>query len=165
MQGILQTRYINLDEAISQKYLLQTWSQLKSSGIKLPEVHEISKGIDPNVQPEKQGKTPIAITKTKEMSQIRPRLGQGRAGLRCKLKTLTPTSINKPIAQAMEKQPKVLVPKTPKVQDKVVPIPNYTIPQIKSKDDLGSGMIERKAILDISREIPICPDPIYRPPI
>ena len=36
----------------------------------------------------------------KEMSQSKPRLGQGRAGLRCKIKTLIP--INKPIAQAME---------------------------------------------------------------
>ena len=37
----------------------------------------------------------------------------------------------------MEKQPKVLVPKTPKIQDKVVLIPNYAIPYIKSKDDSG----------------------------
>ena len=97
------------------------------------------------------------------MSQIRPRLGQGRAGLRCKLKTLIPTSINKPTAQVMEKQSKVLVPKTPKIQDNVVPIPNYTIPYIKSKDDSGSRMVERKAKQDVSKEIPIYPDPLYRP--
>ena len=69
----------------------------------------------------------------KEVSQIKLRLGQGRAGLRHKNKTPTPTLIDKPIAQAMEKQPKVLVPKTPKIQDKAVPIPNYAIPHINSK--------------------------------
>ena len=45
-----------------------------------------------------------------------------------------------------KKQPKVLVPDTPKIQDKVVPITNYVIPHIKSKDDSGSRMVERKAI-------------------
>ena len=76
------------------------------------------------------------------MSQVKPRLGQGRTGLRCKIKTLVSTLIAKPILQAMEKPPKVLVPETSKIQDKVVPIPNYAIP-IKSKDDSGSRMVER----------------------
>ena len=53
MQGILQTRYYYLGEGNPVKYLVQTLSQAKSSGIKLPEVHGISKRIDPNVQPEK----------------------------------------------------------------------------------------------------------------
>ena len=56
------------------------------------------------------------------------------------------------------------MPKTPKIQDKNVPIPNYTIPQIKSKDDSGCRTIERKAIQNVSREMPIYPDPVYRPP-
>ena len=38
----------------TEKYLVQTWSQTKSSGIKLPEVHGMSKNLDPNVIPEKQ---------------------------------------------------------------------------------------------------------------
>ena len=57
----------------------------------------------------------------KEISQIKPRLGQGRAGLRCKIKTLIP--VNKPIVQVMEHPPKILAPKSPKVQDKVIPTP------------------------------------------
>ena len=73
----------------------------------------------------------------KEVPQIKPSLGQGRAGSRCKIKTLIP--INKPIAQAMEKQPKVLVPKLPKAQDKVAPIPNYAIPQMNHRGDTSSG--------------------------
>ena len=51
MQGILQTRYYNLGEENSVKYLVQTQSQAKSSGIKVPEVHDVGKGLDPNKQP------------------------------------------------------------------------------------------------------------------
>ena len=72
-----------------------------------------------------------------------------------------PTSINKPIAQAMEKQQKVLMPRTPKVQNNIVLIPNYANPYIYSKDD---SMVERNTIQDISREIPIYSDPVHRPP-
>ena len=93
-----------------------------------------------------------------QLSQIKPRLGQEREGLRCKIKT--PIWIYKPIAQAMEKQPKVIVSKTPKLQDKVVPIPNYTIPQMKHRGDT----ISRQTIQKFSREIPIYSDPVYRPP-
>ena len=73
MQGILQSKYCNLGEYNTGKYLAQTWSQAKSSGKKLPEVHAIGKGLDPNVQPEKQVTKPIAIMKMKEVSQIKPR--------------------------------------------------------------------------------------------
>ena len=75
----------------------------------------------------------------KEVSQIKPMLGQGRASVKHKIKT--PIPINKPIVQATEKQAKVLVPKSPKAQDKVIAIPNYTIPQIKHRDDTSSGKI------------------------
>ena len=40
-------------ETFQKKYLVQTQSQAKSSGIKLAEVHGIGKGLDPNIQPEK----------------------------------------------------------------------------------------------------------------
>ena len=36
------------------KYLIQTHSQAKTSGIKLPEVHEVGKSLDPNLRPGKQ---------------------------------------------------------------------------------------------------------------
>ena len=54
MQNILQSRYYNISEREEGKYLVQTRSQAKSSGITLPEVHGIDKGIDPNIRPEKQ---------------------------------------------------------------------------------------------------------------
>ena len=68
--------------------------------MKLPEVHGIEKGLDVNILPEKQVMKPIAVTKVKEMSQIKPRLGQGRADLRHKIKTTMPLPIKKkPIVQ------------------------------------------------------------------
>ena len=98
MQGSLQARYYNIGEGNSGKYLVQTWSLAKSSGIKLPEVHHIGKCLDPNIQPEKQVVKPITVIKGKEVSQVKPRLGQGRAGLRCKINT----SISKPLMQVTE---------------------------------------------------------------
>ena len=72
-------RYYNLDEGKVGKYLVQMRSQVKSSGIKLPEVQGIEKELDLNVLPEKQVIKPIAVPKAKEVSQIKPRLGQERA--------------------------------------------------------------------------------------
>ena len=44
----------NLEHFSDDKYLIQTQSQAKSSGIKLPEVHGVGTGLDPNLRPEKQ---------------------------------------------------------------------------------------------------------------
>ena len=52
MQNVLQNRYYNISEKEQGKYLVQTRSQDKSSGIILPEVHGIDKGTDPNIRPE-----------------------------------------------------------------------------------------------------------------
>ena len=73
MQTLLQARYYNIGEGNSGKYLVHTQSQAKSSGIKLPGVHGIGKSLDPNIQPEKQVAKSIAVTKAKEVSQIKPR--------------------------------------------------------------------------------------------
>ena len=48
MQYILQSNYYNIGEEKVGKYLVQTRSQAKSSGISLPEVHGIGKRLDPN---------------------------------------------------------------------------------------------------------------------
>ena len=51
MYSNLQEKYYNIGN--SAQYLVQTQSQVKSNGIKLPEVHGVSKNLDPNIQPEK----------------------------------------------------------------------------------------------------------------
>ena len=51
---VLQENYYNIDS-----YLVQTRSQARSSGIKLPEVHGMRKNLDPNIKSEKQHANPI----------------------------------------------------------------------------------------------------------
>ena len=75
MKKVLWTRYYNIDEREQGKYLVQTRSQTKTSGIILPEVHGIDKGIDPNVRPEKQIIKPIISPEAKGISQDKLRLG------------------------------------------------------------------------------------------
>ena len=50
MKAILNDKYYNVEE--DSKYLVQTHSQTKDSGIKVPEVHGAKKGVDPNLRPE-----------------------------------------------------------------------------------------------------------------
>ena len=54
------------------------WYQTRSSGIKLPEVHGVSKNFDSNIQPEKKNIRPL---KGNEILQEKPRIGQRRAGI------------------------------------------------------------------------------------
>ena len=51
MKAILNDKFYKVEEEES-KYLVQTWSQTKDSGIKVPEVHGTKKGIDLNLRPE-----------------------------------------------------------------------------------------------------------------
>ena len=51
MKTILNERYYKVEEE-KGKYLVQTQSQTKDSGIKVPEVHGTKKGLDPNLRPE-----------------------------------------------------------------------------------------------------------------
>ena len=52
MYQILDDNYYN------EKYLIQTRSQTKSSGTKLPEAHGVRKNLYPNLKPEKQHAMP-----------------------------------------------------------------------------------------------------------
>ena len=55
-----------------EKYLIQTCSQAKMSGTKLPEIHRIRKELNPNLRPEKQHAMP------KQGITEKPWIGQGR---------------------------------------------------------------------------------------
>ena len=52
----------------------------------------------------------------------------------------------------------------PKMQDKVMTVPNYVIPHIRFKGESGTKAIDRKMVQDITRENAIYPDPFYWPP-
>ena len=80
---------INNNNFGNGKYLIQTCSQAKTSGIKLLEVHGVGKSSDPNLRPEKQHTFP------KQGKLERLQIGQGRAGSKRK----KPDPINQVIKQ------------------------------------------------------------------
>ena len=73
MHKVLQENYYKIDS-----YLVQTCSQAKTSGLKLPEVHGMRKNLDPNIKLEKQHVNSI------KGSVVKLCIGQGRTGLRRK---------------------------------------------------------------------------------
>ena len=66
--------------------MIQTRSQTKASGVTLPEVHGVKKRLDPHKIPEKQ---PQSIVRP--VIEKKPRLGQGRVGIRRKVKLALPS--------------------------------------------------------------------------
>ena len=80
----------NLENFCDDKYLIQTQSQAKSSGIKLPEVHGVEKSLNPNLRPGKQHTFP------KQGNLERSCIGQGRARSKRKKPDPINQAINKP---------------------------------------------------------------------
>ena len=116
------------------KYLVQTRSQVRSSGIRLPEIHGANKGLDPHVQPGKQKSFPIqTINKGMPTHPIpKPRIGQGRAGLRRKVKVpqLLTSPHLLPVQPITEQDSRTVVPlpeptnqSQSHVQSKILPRP------------------------------------------
>ena len=68
----------------------------------------MSKNLDPNIQPKKQAIRPL---KGNEISQEKPRIGQGRAGMRRRK-----PPINQTIAQLVE--PSKKIPEASKIERK-----------------------------------------------
>ena len=188
MQNVLQTRYYNIGEREQGIYLVHTISQTKTSGIILPEVHAIDKGIDLNTRLEKKVIKPGISPEAKCISQVKPRLGQGRAGIKRKTFKFPVSQPHAkpeqtkllpgkwPIIQIAERptqsktRSKVSVPKSSLIQgslgyhDKVIPVSDYTIPKTISEHDSISRTIRRKGMQDFRREISFYAYPIYRPP-
>ena len=59
--------------------MVQTRLQMKVSGVQLPEVHGSRKRLDPHRMPEKQSQALVGLE-----VERKPRIGQGRAGVRRK---------------------------------------------------------------------------------
>ena len=88
-----------ISETETNKYLIQTRSQAKSSGIKVPEIHGANKGTNPHVKPGRQRLLPTLPTYSIPSTSLaqpvdkgppthpipKPRIGQGRARLKRKL--------------------------------------------------------------------------------
>ena len=100
----------------NDKYLVQIQLQVRSSGIRLLEIHGAKKELDPHVQPGKQKTFPMqTINKgVPTHPSPKPRIGQGRAELRRKVNTLQPIPLpQQPPTQPMMKH----------IQKAVMPLP------------------------------------------
>ena len=69
MEAILNDKYYNVGK--ENRYLVQTCSQSKDTGVKLPEVHGAEKGIDPDLKPE-------WIVRKSQKLAVKPRLEPDR---------------------------------------------------------------------------------------
>ena len=148
MREILQERYYNLyNMRRDDKYLVQSRSQMKSSGVKLPEVHGVEKGLDPHI---KAGRQRLVSPMTDMRNPIsKPRIGPGRAGIRRKVKIVPP--LQTPAPEASQSLPETVTQLQETVQTE-----HKSTAQTDIRQPIGPR-IE-------TRQIPFYPDPIPRPP-
>ena len=163
------------------KYLVQTRSQARSSGIKFPEIHGVNKGINPHLKPERQRPIPTpptqSIPPTHTSQSVdkgppthpipKPRIAQGRAGLRRKVKVPQPIASPHPLpAQPIiEHNSKTVMPlsePTNQLQSQVQPeILPRSLPQHHPINPTQIPQIGPKIQ---HRPTPSYPNPYARPP-
>ena len=61
LRAVLQDRYYNL-EGEKERFMIQTRSQTKASGVQLPKVHGTKKGLDPHKILKKQLQPVVKLT-------------------------------------------------------------------------------------------------------
>ena len=74
MKVILKDRYYNIGN--DSRYLIQTHSQARTSGIRLPKVHGVDEGVNPNIKPERL----VQKSQNPAIQSNEPRSEQGREG-------------------------------------------------------------------------------------
>ena len=151
VRSVLQDKYYSL-EGESEKYMIQTRSQMKASGAQLPEVHGSRKGLDPHKKPENQPQ-PILSSEIDR----KPRLGQGRAGVRRKSKALPSsytrpgTSESRPIVVKDEVDP--IPPKPMSEIPRSEMLPPYCIPQSRPPSKPPDYLLKRQEVDDSKTDI------------
>ena len=105
--------------------MIQTRSQTKASGVQLPEVHGTRKRLDPHKILEKQPQAIVRLTIEKK-----PRLGQGRAGIKRKVR-LAPPSQKKEVIGPDSSRPKPIIISDEAVLavDPILPVPLPKVPR------------------------------------
>ena len=136
-----------ISETETNKYLIQTRSQAKSSGIKVREIHGTNKGINPHIKPGRQRPllTPPmhSILPTTLAQPVdrglpthlvpKPRIGQGRAGLKIKIRTnqsipLPKQMLAQPIQTPTQKEVLSLPEPTAQSQENMQPQHHVPVP-------------------------------------
>ena len=120
MRAMLQYKYYSLE---NERYLMQTRSQMRASRVQLPEVHGSRKGLDPHKMPEKQQQPIVGLDTEKKH-----RLGQGRAGVRSKIKA--PPSQYGP--GSSESKPIIINSEVVSIVEPKLPKPIQEFPEVKS---------------------------------
>ena len=180
---------INNTNEISQpetsKYLIQTRSQAKSGGIKGWEIHGTNKGLNPHIKPGGQRPLttlpmhsipPTSLTQPVDKGPPthptpKPRIGQGRAGLKRKIRTNQPVPLPKqtiaqPIKTPTPKEALSLPEPTVQSQEKVQPqhhIP-ISLPQHQLQLVDPAHIIQPISPKIQHRPSPPYHDPYARPP-
>ena len=132
----------------TENYLVQTRSQARSIGIKLSEVHDMGKNLDPSIKPEKQHANPIKGSKEK------PCICQGRAGLKRK----RPDPINQTINPPSELSWKI--PGETKIETRKTNCIHSKDP-MHSINNMDKGMTHKRPLIP---DVTFYPGPTYRPP-
>ena len=136
--------------------MVQTRSQTKASGVQLPKVHGSMKGLDPHKIPEKKPQPIVNLDVNKK-----PRLGQGRAGLRRKI-TAPPSSYTG--LGASKSKPIIINDEAVSAADPVPPkpiqeiprsevLPPYLLPQNRPPPKPSDQLIKRKDVDDSKTDI------------
>ena len=154
MRSVLQDKYYNVSEN-KEKYMIQTRSRTKASGVQLSEVHGSRKGLDLHKKPENQPQ-PIVSSEIDR----KPRIGQGRAGVRRKAPPLLDprqgTSASKPIVISDEIGPKR--PKSIMEIPRSKMLPPYLVPPIrpppKPPDNLSKKQEVESSKIEIEENSP-----------
>ena len=147
MRLVLQDKYYNIVKD-REKYMVQTRSQMKASGVQLPEMHGSRKRLDPHKIPEKQPQPIIGLD-----VERKPRLGQGRAG--AKRKVLPPsyprsgTSESKPIIISNGMEP--IMPKPMIEIPRSEILPPYLVPQSRPPPKPNDQLPKKKKEVDTSK--------------
>ena len=111
----------------------------------------MSKNLDPNILPEKLYIKPL---KGNKISQEKPGIGQGRAGMRRR----RPAPINQAITQTSKLSKKI--PEVSKIETKIT----NQVDSITPAQSITNSNAEVTHIRPLIKDIPFYPDPTYRPP-
>ena len=142
MYDILYEIYYRIE--MKDQYLVQTQTQTKVAGIILPEVHGAKKVLTIE--------SPKPQIPAKQIDKNRPKLGQGRAGIKCK----KPQPVEDTQASSSKSS------KIPTVQNITKDSRDFPVPDQLITNETET--ITRREIQGKNREQPFYPDPIYRPP-
>ena len=149
MKLVLQDKYYNVGKN-EEKYMVQTRLQTKVSGVQLPEVHDSRKRLDPHRIPEKQPQPIVGLYVDRK-----PRIGQGRAGVRRKaLPLLDPkqgTSASKPIVigNEIESKRQKSIMEIPKSEM----LPPYLVPPLRPPPKPPDNLSKRQEVESSKIEI------------